>query len=1182
MRRNFLFAIVAVASGLLASPARGEERFQDFLDGLRERGYFDTAEQYLDSLEQRSDTPAPIKAVIPYEKAVTLMESVHQIRDVDLQQKTLDQAEALLERFAKANPGHELSARANMQRGKLLLDKARVQIWASQSPSNSGKKKELQASGLALVKRAREILTEANNINKKHYDSFEKFIAADQKQLRQERRDAEVRYIITQLELAKTTYEESQCYDPQSPEYNSLLTTASNQFVEIHQKYRSQLAGLFARMYQGKCFEEQGEIGKALGIYNELLSHPGKSRSMLNLQHQVRLFRLICLNRRKDYQLVVQESTDWIAKNRAVQYTTVGLGIRWQGVVAGQRLGEQRDLPRADGERFMRKALEDARTVGRSTGQYRDAALFAIQELQIALGRDPGDPKDFSSALGLARNMVKQIDPRRQEVAKAEVAKKPAAEIAKLKTELDNHVVETGRILKLALILAEPKEDPGSVNSARYLLAWIYLQMNRSYDAAVLGEYVAVHAGKDESQQAQDAAEVAMSAWVQAHNRATRDKDFEMRAIERICLMMAKQWPSSERAIEARMRLGQIYSEKNRHSEAAQQFAMIPESSPLFADAQIAAGQAAWLAYVENIGPDGESKVPAADQSKLQSQAEAYLRKGLQVRQKQLPEKSDSPAELVAGKVTLCQVLVNKGEFKEVLTLITVGPHSVETAIKVEDESKRPEIGIKSSGFASIVYQLLLRAYVAEQQTDKALQTMDRLEKTISAEGADNITYIYEQLGRELEKEIVRLRGAGNEERLKQVLVSFERFLGELFKRKDTMKFNSLVWIGETYTSLGKGLDAEAGRTYFEKAAETYQEILNRRESQPDFLDDQKALVVQLRLVNCRRLQGDFEKAEEMVLGLIRKAPEELDVQAEAAQVYQDWGKSGRPDAHKQHLVAIVGKDVDGKEKFVWGWGKIASRWQRRMSAESANPAQKKNFVEKFNQSRYNVSWNRQQYGLAQSSTPLKQKELQAAKQELETMALISGNVTQAWKDKFDGLYKEVQREMNIDESAIVGLPWPAEVVPPTEGLVGGPKPVKEEAKTEPVKAEAAAPATSDSGNSFVIMMIATVVVGAGIVGWIIVGSKKKRKRPAYGRPIGNIQLPAGGSKRPTAATAAGAPASRAAGAGASRPSGAAGSGGSAKPANPGGVAAPRQRPADPGAGGQKPRPNSPRPSSER
>ncbi len=120
-----------------APPARGDERILDFLHGLRARDDFDLAILFLEQLEKRDNLPADLKTVLPYEKAVTFLESVKTERSPDKQSKNLDSARGFLEEFLKANPDHPLSAQANSELANVYLGKARVEIIQSRNPNNS-------------------------------------------------------------------------------------------------------------------------------------------------------------------------------------------------------------------------------------------------------------------------------------------------------------------------------------------------------------------------------------------------------------------------------------------------------------------------------------------------------------------------------------------------------------------------------------------------------------------------------------------------------------------------------------------------------------------------------------------------------------------------------------------------------------------------------------------------------------------------------------------------------------------------------------------------------------------------------------------------------------------------------------------------------------------------------------
>ena len=60
------------------------------------------------------------------------------------------------------------------------------------------------------------------------------------------------------------------------------------------------------RMWQAKCFEEQGEIGPAVAIYKELMGH--SEPKLRDLQRHVGYFYIVALGKRKQYVLAADES----------------------------------------------------------------------------------------------------------------------------------------------------------------------------------------------------------------------------------------------------------------------------------------------------------------------------------------------------------------------------------------------------------------------------------------------------------------------------------------------------------------------------------------------------------------------------------------------------------------------------------------------------------------------------------------------------------------------------------------------------------------------------------------------------------------------------------------------------------------------------------------------------------
>src|SRR6185312_17380202 len=93
------------------------------------------------------------------------------------------------------------------------------------------------------------------------------------------------------LKKAVVDYEQGETYEPKTKEREDFMGKALAQFETIYKEYRMQLVGPTARMWQGKCYEERGEIGAALGIYKELLEH--NEVHVRALQKHVAYFKMI-------------------------------------------------------------------------------------------------------------------------------------------------------------------------------------------------------------------------------------------------------------------------------------------------------------------------------------------------------------------------------------------------------------------------------------------------------------------------------------------------------------------------------------------------------------------------------------------------------------------------------------------------------------------------------------------------------------------------------------------------------------------------------------------------------------------------------------------------------------------------------------------------------------------------
>jgi len=441
------------------------------------------------------------------------------------------------------------------------------------------------------------------------------------------------------------------------------------------------------------------------------------------------------------------------------------------------------------------------------------------------------------------------------------------------------------------------------------------------------------------------------------------------------------------------------------------------------------------------------------------------------------------------------QIVLSQGRYQQAIDVLNQPPHSVIQAIAVPNGATRPAApNIRSTEFASLVYQLQLRAYVGLQKLDDARQTMDNLERTASKSGGgEAVTAIYVELGKQLQEELERLKKLGDRTRFSEVRTSFENFLKDLSQRPG-QTLSSLIWIAETYYGLGEATDEDASEAafYFDKAGISYEKILDRARNDPKFIEQGTLFAIKLRLLNCKRRQHGFQEALNVAADLLAQKPNSLEAQMETAYILQEWGMSQEGDSWKKLRDAIVGGQIGKTKTTFWGWGQIGLNLQRLLA--TANPESKTKYQPQLYESQYNAAYCRQQYGLAQSDRAKKKAELEKAKYGILAFVSVSGAIGEEWWNKLDQLYRQIQTDLG--ENA-VALEKPTESLAAPVPIAQTPSP-KEAKPTQP-KTPATSEA-SESGSGWGLILCAIVIFGFGGVGifWMV-KSQKRPRRAAYG-----------------------------------------------------------------------------------
>lgn len=1109
LRSSGYFALLAwfVALAMIpAAPARAEEPYLEFVQGLRDQQYYDYAILYLDQIGARPNVPVEIKQVIPYQKAMILLDGSKRARTPEKQTEQLVQALGFLEQFVRDSPNHASAGDANSDRAQILLGMGQVEILQSRSPSNQGAKREFQGKARDLIAKARQVFQTAFE---QHETAWKKFPVSineqtDRKQF-EARAQSEVNMISAMLYLAMCTYHEAQTHDAGSNDFKQLLNKAAEEFEKMHQRYRSQVGGLYARAWQGKCFEEQNDLQKAMGIYNELLDHPGNEGPLARLKSQTLYFKLICLNSkdRNDNQLAADLAEEWLKKHQTESRTEeTGIGIQWEQAKAFEALGDKEArTSKADAERAWRQARTIAVQINKFPGEFKDSSQSMIQRLQVKLGGKEQTPKDFDAAFGLGGQSFRAALEINKELDNAKKSKLPADQIAKLQQDWKNELNDAAKNFELALGLATKRDSPKSLADCRLWYAYVNYWQNKNYEAAVLAQYVARTADKDNGSVALDAAFMAMAAFVKAYNEnkaPIEQKAEDIRMIIRACNMITDRWPSSDKANDARMQLGAIYSGAKNPAAAAEWYGKVPESDPRYPEAQAAAGQAYMFAYSNAGRLTGADKPSIEKLSEWLTLAQQHLRTGIAKLTTSIPTAGVAPPELMNSKFLLATIIITQGQEAEAIKLLLDDPHSVVKAVTVADEASRPEKGVTSRKFASGVYKVLLRAYIGTNNLDQGRETMKTLEAITAAGGTDglaDVTQLYVDLGKMLKEELDRLKSNGETERFNKLMTAFETFLNEMVSRKEGHSFGSLSWIGETYFALGETVASDAAKSsaFYDKAGVAFGDILTKAAADPNFSTPEQLLGVKVRQVRVLRFKKEFEPAETLIVQVLKARPTDIKVQFAACEVYQDWGASGQADSGKKLLAAFQGN----KSMGIWGWGQIGAKLQRS-KAFKTDPT----YVESFLDARFNGTQARQRYA---RDLPVKdrQRELDQCQKELITTASVMRDMSDERYAKFNALYQEVLQEAGkpiVDLPRSLSAPVVAEEAAPVEK--SAPVVTQKKADAKPVE-----PKAESSALLTILVLVGICVFGVGGVVWVMFKPKSQSKALASKDELGPISF---------------------------------------------------------------------------
>ena len=830
-----LSAAVILGLATHVSPAWASEDSRTaltFIQQLRDRGLHEYAREYIDVLRADSALPANVKSILDYEEGRTLIDEAARSGDLVLREQLLKEARGKLEGFVKANPQLAETREALVHLAKLLIERGHLAMLLSEDTADKAKKEAKVAEARAAFTEAHEAYAKAIEPLNAAHKKYAGFIP-DSDPRKTERERIYAALLDAMLQKGVADYELAQTFPAGSPERAKSLKEALSQFESLYKSYRTQFAGLAAQMYQAKCYEENGDINSAVGIYKQLMEH-GDAR-LRGLQRNVGYFYIVALSKRKQYALAADEAARWLTtyNRRDERRSPEGLGVLME---LAKNIDAQIDqVSAADRPKAVGKIVESVSQVVRFASPFKKEALALLKKYK---------PSAAMRAEEIARLTYEDL------VGKAEDA---------IGVQDWPRAIS---LLTVAVRKADPAKNPDKANMARYNLSFCYFMNKQYYESAVLAEHYARR--YPQGGQAAKSTEIGMQAWAEAYSTyADIDRLSDLNHLIDLAKFTASAWPDKEQGDGARMNLGQIYLGMGQFDKAIDVFSSVRRRSNYWINAENRLGSAHW-AKSRDLERRGDS---------TGSQTEAQ--KAIDVLNVALKARRDANAGptdpgLVGNVGDLATVLTETGKPAEALKLL-------DPIIKAQT--------VKSgAGYARLI-EAQLKAYITSGNVEAAIASMKALEQSGGATGR---AQLYFKLGKLLEKELESLKEKKNMAALKRMHQTYKTFLTTLAASKTGQSYESLQWAGEGLLTLDAYADSEKVLKRVLKDFTEDPQFLQQQGGRG------KLLRTRLRLVSALRGQGKFDEANTIVDELMKQKPPYIETLFEKGMLLESEAAAGK------------------------------------------------------------------------------------------------------------------------------------------------------------------------------------------------------------------------------------------------------------------------------------------------
>ena len=1045
------------------------ERLSDPED--KDRQMPDVVLWILDRVAADPGVATELKQEVPFRRATALVASSRNETDAKKKQAIYDEADREIDKFLADSPSPRQCIEAYWQKGNLLIQRGRAKVELAKRPDQDPKKLHPEAVALfdralaciqAKFKSGEEIteITNAEDAIKQTLRDVDARIAeikdaagADQpgqqkppnakppaggkpprippkrpattkrrrpssverqlEQLEDQQEQLRQKLLQTRLMVGETLFEKSKALEPKSADWQKTLEQSSAQHKELSERYPNKAAGVFAQLFLGRNHALLGKDADAIEALDGILEIKDQKPLVLRLKAQALNFSLPV--RLADKEKKLPEFDDKkIAELAAFALAPVKrpltLDADWLGV------------------KYRTAALLDARADGlpsgdkKRTGLQRDAKKLATEvarvgkefskearELASKLGKDlpegPDEEATFATLLADANGELAMMRAKKEESKTLTAAGDTAAAAAAATAA----TAARDKALKLLGQALDRRGDVeiADINRARALTASLLYDARRFHDAVAVAEFIAEKYPRAAG--AAQSARVVLASLDQLTRQGDEAWKESARARRATFARYALQaFPNDAVAGDAVGVLVQSASESGDPEKIVALIDGLAADAAGRADVLQRAGVALWREVQIKRQLD-EADRPAADKiAGWKAKAKGALDEGLGA-------VADPPTPAaVNAALSRANIALDDGDIAMAGTLLEHPVYGPWTMVS----GGRPEFTEGRIAEAALV--VALRYFILAQQTEKAQQCMERLEKV--AGDPAKLTNLYRQMGVELQSQLEALTGGKAatpevREQAGRILAGFEQFLDKIAARDE--KISSQFWVATTYLTLGSGKGTGAvvakdkAKSYLDRAAAVYEALLKKGGAEVAEFEPQ----IRFKIAGVLRERERFDDAQTHIDWIFSdpKRQNLLDAQIEAAELLEAAGRRAAADAggDKEKLAAadrLLGEAVVGrKANGIWGWGNLQNKVARQVG--TGGRADEVFYEARLRSARCMVARS-QLAGLEQAK---KDKLLAAAADMIvKTRKLYPTFGGDANRKRYDALLREVQKLQGV------------------------------------------------------------------------------------------------------------------------------------------------------------------------